>query len=295
MGTLFRVVLYASDDADAARTAARAFERIEELEQKLSDYREDSELTLASSEADEKPVIVSQDLYFVLDHSQRFARLTDGAFDVTVGPLVQLWRESRETGRLPPRREVERRRALVGFGNLLLNPLTRSIRFARKGVRLDLGGIGKGFAADEAFKIIEESGFSIALVDAGRNLRLGRPPPGERGWNIAVKTVGENTLRLRLSNCGVATSGDSEQSVEIAGQRYSHIVDPTTGYGLLESRQATVIAKNAMTADALATAFCVMRPGQSLSLSEKLEGVSVRIEYLEGGQGKTVESAPFPP
>lgn len=275
MGTLFQVVLYAACEEEARGAARAALDRVRELDAVLSDYREDSEISRVAREAHLRPVVVSDDLYRVLERSLHWYGLTEKAFDVTVGPLVALWRRARQSRRLPDPGDLARARRAVGSRYLVLDPKTRSLFLKRRGMRLDVGGIGKGYAADEALRILDERGIQSALIDAGGDIRLGAQPPGQAGWKVAVlepeaRSGASEPLERVLSAAAVATSGDSDRSFEIDGIRYSHILDPRTGLALQKAYQVSVVAPDATTADALATALSVMGPESGHRLAESL-------------------------
>ncbi len=274
MGTLFRIVVYSSDGDLAEAAARRAFARIERLDARLSDYRPDSELNRLSAEA--APVVVSPDLFRVLEESVRFSRLSGGAFDVTVRPLVKLWEEAGRRGQLPAAAEMASASARVGYRKIVLNRMLRSVRTSHPETEIDLGGIAKGYAADEALAVLAESGLTRALVDAGGDVRLGAPPAERRAWKVRIEGDGA-AGELALSNCAVATSGDLHRYREIGGIRYSHIVDPRSGQALRESRLVTVIAPDAMTADALATALSVLSIPEARALVKKVPGVAAKV------------------
>ena len=246
MGTLFRMVLYARDADAAAQASIAAFGRIAQLDAVLSDYRESSELMSLCRQAGGPPVKVSEDLFRVLWPAQEWAARTNGAFDVTVGALVQLWRRARRTREMPEAQRLAEALALTGYQKLHLDRKTRSARLARRGMRLDLGGIAKGFAADQAMAVLERQGIRAALVAAGGDIVVSDPPPALAGCVIAVAPLDASdpppARRLWLRRAAVSTSGDAEQNVEIGGVRYSHIVDPRTGLGLVGRRSVTVVA-----------------------------------------------------
>lgn len=260
MGVDTRLVVYALDQKTAEEACAAAFERIAALDTTMSDYMKDSELTHLSNRAGGPAVKVSKDLFKVLKRSQEVSRLSDGLFDVTVGPLVQLWRKARKTAILPAPDAVERARALVGWGKLALNERAMTVRLTTPGVRLDLGAIGKGFADDEAQTVLKRHGIASALVEMGGDIVVSGPPPGTDGWLIRVPNAGPGggSLDMRLKNCAISTSGDSEQFVVIGGVKYSHVVDPHTGYALTQGVEATVIAKDGLTADPVSTALTLL-------------------------------------
>ena len=270
MGTTFRVVLYARGAAQADRAVTAAFARIAALDARLSDYRESSELSQLTRRAVGRAVPVSPDLFRILDAGQRLAARTDGAFDLTVGPLSRLWRRAHRQARLPSDESLNDARARTGYEKLVLDRRARTARVTVSGMRLDPGGIAKGYAADAALAVLRRHGLRRALVAAGGDVRAGEPPPDAVGWEIVLAGLDpERTAPgspLTLSNCGVSTSGDAEQWVDIDGRRYSHIVDPKTGLGLTGRRSVTVVAANAMTSDMLATAVTVLGPRDGIAL-----------------------------
>jgi thiamine biosynthesis lipoprotein len=241
MGTVVRITIYAADDS----AIKPAFARIAELDQELSDYKHDSELNIVCSTAHDQPVPVSRDLYRVVQAAQSLALRSEGAFDVTIGPVTHLWRQ----GRLPDPDSLAR----VGWRNLVLHAGTVYLKLA--GMQLDLGAIAKGFAADEALAVLRAHDVKRALVAVSGDIAAGDPPPGKRGWSIKVEPAGREVL---LSNAAIATSGDSEQFINVGGVRYSHIIDPKTGLGLTSHLFVTVIARHGLDADPLGAALSVM-------------------------------------
>lgn len=260
MGVQTRIVLYAGDERTAARAARAAFDRIAALDSSLSDYHADSELTRLAARAGGPPVRVSEELFHVLARAQELARLSDGRFDATAGPLVRLWRHARRTGELP---EVAARReaaARVGWRLVRLDSAARTVRLLVPGMQLDLGGIAKGYAAGEAIATMRRFGAPRALVEMGGDIVAGAAPPGRRGWHVRVAHAPPERQTVLLADAAVSTSGDSEQFVEIGGERYSHVVDPGTGLGVRSRAAATVIAPDGITADALSTLLTVLGP-----------------------------------
>lgn len=272
MGTLFTISLYAPDDVAASHAAKAAFTRVAELNMILSDYEEESELRRLIREPVGKPVKISDDLMTVLYRSEEISKKTDGAFDVTMGPIIRYWRRARRQRTLPNPERLARVRPAVGYEKLALNPRRGTATLLATNMFIDLGGIAKGYAADEALKTLRKRGISRALVAASGDIRAGDPPPGEKGWNVAIASIdavnGEYTDRTLLRNAAVSTSGDTEQYVLIDGVRYSHIVDPKTGHGLRKRIGVTVVARDAMTTDSLATAISVLGAEKGLKLIE---------------------------
>jgi FAD:protein FMN transferase len=280
MGLPFRITLYAADEASAKAAAAAAFERISQLNAVLSDYDPDSELSRLSRTHD-KDVPVSTDLWNVLERAQAMSARSDGAFDVTVGPLVNLWRNARRKHELPSRELIDEMRSRVGWKFLQLNPETRSVRLLKEEMRLDCGSIGKAYAVDEALKILRARGITRALVGGSGDMAAGDPPPGKEGWKIEAAPLdapdapkGEIVL---LNNSAIATSGDIFQHVEIDGVRYSHIVNPHTGLGLTDHSLVTILASDCATANSLSTTVSILGPERGMRLIEDTPGVAGRI------------------
>jgi thiamine biosynthesis lipoprotein len=297
MGTLFSIVLYAPDPTTAEKAAAAAFQRVAELDAVMSDYQADSELMRLCEQPYGQPVSVSADLFDVLQYSQKVARLSDGAFDVTVGPFVRLWRFSRKRGVLPTPTELEAARAAAGYKKLRLDPANRTVTLLAPGMRLDLGGIGKGYAADQALRVLKEMGLKQALVAASGDIAVGDPPPGQPGWRIGISTLGSSTNGLArtliLANAGISTSGDTEQHVDIGGIRYSHILDPTTGLGLTNRIQATIVGPDATATDGLDTTVSVLGKERGLALVDAWPRTSALIFVQEGKEIRSYASRRF--
>ncbi|MFK5973160.1 MAG: FAD:protein FMN transferase [Flavobacteriaceae bacterium] len=260
MGTQIRLVFYTSDHIRADSASKAVFSRIDELNAELSDYLVDSELNMLCLQAG-KDVSVSSDLYLILKASVAVSEQTKGAFDVTTGPLIRLWRRVRKTKIKPSTSQIKKAMQKVGH-HYIVFPDTNTIRLEKKGMQLDLGGIGKGFAADEVLKVFELYGIRSALVDMGGDIRVSDPPPNKKHWVLAFSYYNadrkEIVQKIKLKNQAVATSGDLYQYLEIDGIRYSHIIDPQTGMALGNGIQVTTIATNATLADAYASAFSVI-------------------------------------
>jgi len=298
MGTIFRIELYSPDDATAAKAAEAAFARAEELEQIMSDYREDSELMRLAREGASAPFPASDDLYNVLAKSIRISELSRGAFDVSVGPLVELWRKARRTGRLPNASELARAKVLVDYRNIELDAARHTVFLKRAGMKLDLGAIGKGYAADQMLALLQSRGLRQAMVVAGGEVALGAAPSDQAGWRVAIDTpdtgTGKRPCVLMLHDSAVSTSGNSRQFVEVNGKRYSHIIDPSTGLGLEGAASTTVIARDSTTADALATALSIMPVGDGMRLADSLAYVAVYWVRQAGNGWKGYASRGFP-
>lgn len=297
MATMFAITLYAPDQQAADQAFRAAFERVAALENVMSDYDAQSELSRLCRQPAGTPVKVSRDLYRILEQGLRMAERSGGAFDPTVGPLVRLWRQSRKSHRLPDAGEIAAAKGRVGYRHVALDARRQTVTLKRPDMQLDLGGNGKGFAADEALAVLKQRGLGRAMVAASGDIALGDPPPGKTGWEIGIASIDHPreglTSALRLAHAGVSTSGDTEQFVEIAGRRYSHIVDPVTGLGLTHRIGVTVIAPNATLSDSLDTTLSVLGAERGMKLVESWPGVSALFVLLEGAEKRQIESAGF--
>ena len=286
MGTKFRIVLYAQHPADANRAAAAAFRRVDQLDATLSDYDPLSELSrLSNTAGTEAWIHIGDDLWSVLLQSAHLATVTDGAFDVTVGPLTRLWRWANRRGVVPDEERIAHARAAVGHRLIQFDLSLQRVRLVAPGMRLDLGAIGKGFAADAALVVLIRSGISHALIDAGGDIVASQSPPGTPGWRVEIPKVHNDTVgweTIWLSDGAVATSGDTYRYVEVDGVRYSHILDPATGLGLTVRRITTVFAPTAVVADALASAISVLGPIKGIELVESRTQVFARALQADG-------------
>ena len=298
MGLPFRIVLYAADQAAADSAAHAAFARISQLNDILSDYDTDSELSRLSRTAGEsRAVPVSADLWFCLERSEALAARTGGAFDATVGPLVSLWRKARREKKLPRPDLLDEARAAVGWEKLRLDPKARTATLLVPNMRLDLASVAKGYAVDEALKVLHAHGVTRALVAGAGDMAVSDPPPGKKGWRIEVASLDATNAPpsrfVLLRHAALATSGDLFQHVEIDGVRYSHIVDPRTGLGLTDHSLVTVIAPDCATANSVATAASVLGPRAGLKLIEDTPDAAGRIVRKPGAHIEVFESRRF--
>ena len=297
MGSPFHIVLYSPTEAAASRASRAAFQRIAALDACFSDYQPDSELSRLSAQSGGPATRVSDDLFDILLRSRTMADASAGAFDVTVGPVVRLWRRARRDGKLPEPETLSRARALVDYRLLELDPVARTVRLRRKGMKLDLGGIAKGYASDAAVHALRAGGIDRSLVAGAGDVVAGGPPPGRDGWTIGIAPLenpGSSPERfLLLRDAAVSTSGDAERFVEIDGKRYSHIVDPRTGLGVVDRSSVTVVARDGPTADALATAVYALGPDRGLALVDATQGASALIVRAGAAGRQSLESRAF--
>jgi len=294
MGALFRIQLYAKGPGQSSAAMRAAFGRIAQLDAALSDYRPESELNRLCRTAVRHPVAVSPDLFRVLSASLKISEETGGAFDVTLGPVIRLWRQARIDHRLPAPEALREAAAGCGYRKLHLDPGAGAVLLDEAAMQLDLGAIAKGYAADAALQVLTQSGIRSALVAASGDLAIGEPPPGRRGWRVGVDRGGSGATVeriLELSNAAVSTSGDAEQHLEIAGRRYSHIIDPATLMGLTSPIAVTVVARRGIDADPLATAVSVLGAERGLAFLRKHPDAAARIVVGEGVARRVVESS----
>ncbi len=283
MGTFSRVVVIAHSERAARKCAEAAFDVQKRIEELMSYQREDSELSRINREAADKPVPVNPLTFEVLQKSVEFGKLSDGAFDVTVGPLMDLWKAAGEANEPPTEQAIAEARTKVGYEKLILDEKHMTVRFAVKGMRIDLGGIGKGYAVDKSIEAIKKRGAIGAMVDLGGNIRcFGQPPRGQEHWRVGLQDPNvspdeiDNSkilLILALTDQSVATSGDYRRFVEVEGAKQSHIIDTGTGRGANKLVSDTIIAPDATTADALSTAVNVLGPEKGLALIERLPDI----------------------
>lgn len=286
MGTYFKIIMYADDRQKAIEIARAAYDSVSALNQVLSDYLPASEVSQLNNAPAGKNIAMSNSLYTAIDKSIELSKLTNGAFDITVGPVVKLWREARKENALPDKQDLTSALNAVGYENLLLND---SIVLKRKpGMQLDFGGIGKGMALSAAKEIINQAGVTRLLLDAGGDILLGDAPPDKNGWNVIVGLFEQEEKfqkELTLHNNAIASSGDLYQFVELEGKRYSHIVDPGTGLGITGQKRSTVIGPDAATADALASALCVMNTKDAKKLMKNMPDYEVLV-FSASARGK---------
>ena len=279
LGTYVTITVGAQDNPKARAHLGAAFDRIAALERTLSARRPDSELSLALEKAKQEPAPVSDDLYRALAAGVAWRERSRGAFDITVGPLLNLWRICGKENRLPAAGELERARDLLGADAILLDEPARTVRLLKDTVAVDLGGLGKGFCADEVRKLLERRGVKRALIAvAGDIYALGRKPDGSP-WRVGVQDPRKpNDPRalmtvLLLSDKAVSTSGNYQRYVEISGKRYSHIVDPRTGLTAENVPSVTVIGPDTLTTDVLGTTLSVLGVEEGLAMVEALPDI----------------------
>ncbi len=276
MGTIAEIKIISEDPILAEETIKRCFERIKEIDDKMSVHNPESELSLLNRSAG-KGMRVSKDLFYVLEKSLAYAKLSDGGFDVTIGPLTELWGFSEDKGIVPSRAQIAQKAVLVDYQQVRLNPRNREVFLPIEGMKIDLGGVAKGYAVEEAMEIIKAAGIKDALVDIGRNIKVIGKNPYNKPWMIGLahpRKVGEILSAFPLKGgMSVATSGDYEHFFIEDGRRYHHLLDPKSGYPTNLCISVTIITPSAMIADILSTAVFVLGEVAGMELLEKLDTV----------------------
>ena len=284
MGINVRMVVDAPISPELRRSVSLAFEEAIRLNMIFSDWEGGSEISrLSRSSQYGNSFPLSNELLEVLSYSQNLAHKSGGAFDVTIGSLSRLWRIARHQKRLPEKQKIQQALKRSGYEKLIINESNSSARLTTEGMVLDLGGIAKGYIADQMLGVMKKNGFSRCLIDAGGDLILGDPPASNKGWRIEIGGISSSLLpTLELSNCAVATSGDLEQYLELDGERYSHLLNPQTGLGIAGRAQVTIIAENGMSADALASVCLVLGKNKVESFLPKTKYFSMYyVDYVE--------------
>ena len=291
MGAPFTIVFYSKDSVQAVSIAKRCFVLVDSFNFIFSDYIDTSELSNLSKTAgvNSIPVKLSPALYDILIQSKKAYELSEGAFDITMGPLSKLWRKARKQQLFPTDSTVRSIRNLIGFNKLIFDTLNHTVRLTQPGMQLDLGGIAQGYVAQKVIDFLLSQKITQALINASGDIVMSGAPVNKEGWvvgvNLPEKTDELLNQKLILKNQAVTTSGDAYQFIEKDGIRYSHIINPITGYGVTFHRNVTVIAADGATADWLATACSIL----SLKKAKKLAsimGAEVLITELKRGRLK---------
>ena len=288
MGTQFTIVAYGPDEARLQAAVSPAFAEILRLNRQWSDYNTESEISAVNRRAANRPVQVDSELFTMLETCQRFSKETEGAFDITVGPLLTTWGFFKGAGRLPANEEVVEALGRVGWRKLRLNAKNRTVSFAVPGMRLDLGAIGKGYAIDTAGEALRNAGIKSALLLAGTSsiLAVGSAPDGS-SWGIDIRDPKDRKKTVEqeaLKDASLSTSGNYEKFFRAGGRTYSHIFDPRTGYPVQHVLSTSVIAPTATQTDALSTSFFVMGKQATLCYLTTHPGIRVFFCSDEGCQ-----------
>jgi len=262
MGSTWSIALYGTDRIKMEAAIDAAFDEVRRLDELLSNYKPDSEWSLVNRDAATRPVRVSPELFGLLEACLEYSRQSEGAFDITVGPLMKVWGFYKGSGHLPHRPEVLAALGKVGYRHMQLDPAARTVRFDRPGVEMDPGGIGKGYGVDRMVEILKRNGVSTALVaGSGSSIYgIGAPPDEPAGWPVKIKDPwdpGKTAAEVRLKDMSLSTSGSYEKFFRAEGRIYAHIMDPRTGYPAQGSVSVSVLAPRTIDSEAWAKPFFV--------------------------------------
>jgi thiamine biosynthesis lipoprotein len=281
MGTSIEVRPIGGDAPVRQAAIDEAFAAFAEIDRLMSNYRDDSELTLVNRRAATEAVDVSEPMFRVLEAAHRVGAASNGAFDISVGPLVRLWGFHDRKPHLPTAEELAAVRPLVDYRNVLLDPQGRSVRFSRPGVEIDLGGIAKGFAVEIAADVLRRRGLSGFIVAGGNQYLLGAPP-GKRTWTVGIKDPDAPERVMGVVETGetsVSTSADSYNFLVANGRRYGHVLDPHTLEPSMASLSVTILSRDGTLADAMSKAAFILGPKAGLALVDAMPGMSAVIAY----------------
>ena len=262
MGTTFTVVVHGHDREALTLAARAALAEAVRLDNLLSNYKADSEWSVMNREAARAPFVVSPELFDLIEACLTYSRDTDGAFDVSVGPLMKVWGFFKGEGALPNSAAVKRALEDVGSGKVRLDRATRTVRFLKPGVELDPGGVGKGYAIDRMVAVLKRRGVTAAFLSAGGSslYGLGAPPDEPRGWTANIRdprAPGRAIASVFLEDMSLSTSGSYEKFFRAGGRVYSHVMDPRTGFPATGISSASVIAPRTIDSEALTKAYFV--------------------------------------
>ena len=296
MGSSFSIIFYHTDSAAAVSLAKECFLLVDSLNDIFSDYNSESEVGKLALQTTQADIKVSDELFSMILKSKDAWKRSGKTFDITIGALTQLWRKANTEKRFPSEPQIKAIKELTGFKKLAINHRSKTISFKKPGVRLDFGGIVPGYAAQRVIDRLKTKNINIALVDASGDIVMGDAPPGKDGWTIGINLPeNENEIwdkKLELKNFAVSTSGDVYRYTIHNGVKYSHIIDPGTGYGVTSQRNVTVITKYGADADWLATACSILPIKKALALAKK-EHAAILIASLNGEKIVTHKSKSF--
>ena len=287
MGSPFHLIFFCNDSLKANEAANRSFSLVDSLNQIFSDYIPDSELNgLCATAGMDSFVSISAPLFEIFLLADEAYKISKGRFDITIGPLSKVWRQARREKLFPHPDTIYKAKQKVGWNKVIIDKKNQRIKLLQKNMQLDLGGIAAGYIAQKVTQFLKTENITSSLVDASGDIVCTNAPPGKKGWTIGINQPGEaNRLLekyLELANCSVSTSGDVFQYMEHNSKRYSHIIDPKTGYGSSFQRNVTIITKDGTTADWLATAFSLLPMNKIRRIAKKMKA-----EYLIPQRTKT--------
>ncbi|MDP8219272.1 MAG: FAD:protein FMN transferase [Candidatus Theseobacter exili] len=293
IGTFATIYIVSADRIVAEKACNAAFQAVRNTGKLMNRYDPDSVLSRLNSEGSSEALYVGTQVFGVIKYAGIISDLTKGALDITVLPLLQLWKKAETEDVLPSDKEVKEAVLLVNYKNLELYPSENKVKFFKEGMGIDLGSIAKGAAIDEAARTIRTFGFSDFLIDIGGDIYVSGRKPGGKKWIVGVQhpRMKKKVLdKIKLTDCAVATSGDYERYFQKNGKKYHHILDPRTGYPADRCISTTVVASDAITADAIATAIFVMKPSEGLDFLDRNEEVEGFIVVGKEGSLHAMES-----
>ncbi|GJQ58035.1 MAG: hypothetical protein D8M57_01415 [Candidatus Scalindua sp. AMX11] len=305
MGTVFDISAYISDKSEAEKVFNEVFNEVNRLDNLMSNYKTQSDLSKINQKAVSEPVACDDELAYIIEQSIQYGDITKGAFDITIGPLMKKWGFFKEQGRIPDKKELESVLQAVSYKNIHIEEKTtksllrgssseKVISFANPHTQVDLGGIGKGYAVDVAMKRLHKNGIRSALINFAGNVYASGSPPGRKSWIIGLQNPRNNKEILgsfEITGKAVSTSGDYEKFFTMNGERYSHIIDPRTGKPVQGIASVTIIADSATKADALSTGVFVLGLNEGMKLIEKLSDVEGIIVYEDDSKALRVKTS----
>lgn len=298
MDTLVEIKVGGGDSRHADRAISAAFDEMERIEDLMSAHRPNSDVSRINVEAGQshEGTSVSRDTIEVLRIAQEYRELSGGEFDITIGPIVELWGIGTGIDRVPTDKHIHAALGLVNGNALLLNINDSTVRLGRPMMRLDLGAIAKGYAVDVAMTTLRHAGVRSALINAGSSTiaAMGLRPDG-RPWKVGLSNPGSDGDLLGaidVSDVSIGTSGISQRYFEVGGVRYHHILSPKTGYPAKGIVGVTVLADKAVDADALSTTLFLLGPDKAMRLVKSLDGVEA---HILAGDGEVLKTPGFPP
>lgn len=263
MGSTFSVVAYGEDRDQLQSAVESALEEARRLDRLLSNYRPESEWSQVNRDAADHPVHVSPELFNLLAACVDFSRQSEGTFDITVGPLMKIWGFYKGSGHLPHRAEVRGILDYVGYRGLILDPANQTVKFAKKGMEIDPGGIGKGYAVDRMAGTLKENGIRSALISgAGSSIyAIGHPPQDPEGWKVNIKNpknTSKSVASVYLKDDSMSTSGSYEKFFYAEGKLWSHIMDPRTGYPSIGMLSVSVVTPRTIDSEAWCKPYYIL-------------------------------------
>lgn len=282
MGTAIRVELWAEDKTAGEAAIAAVMAEMHRIDREMSPYKPESELSRINREAAKHPVPISQEMFDILSRSIEFSKLSGGAFDITFSSVGYMYDYRRHIK--PTDKEIEQALPGINYRHILLDAKKRTVKFARSGVRIDLGGIGKGYAVDNSIALLQKRGITQAIVTAGGDSRV-LGDRGGRPWMVGIRDPrrkDDMVAVIPLVNSAISTSGDYERYFEADGVRYHHILNPKTGRSATGVHSVSVIGPDATTTDGLTKPVFILGPEKGLRLIESIPGVDAVIIDADG-------------